>query len=54
MQYLSPTLVLLLAVVVYGEHFDPVRLLSFACIWLGLLVYSLDIWRGLRRPRAAN
>lgn len=54
LQYLSPTLVLLLAVLVYGERFDPVRLLSFACIWLGLLVYSVDIWLGLRRARSAN
>jgi chloramphenicol-sensitive protein RarD len=54
LQYLSPTLVLLLAVLVYGERFDPVRLLSFACIWLGLLVYSLDIWLRLRRTRVGN
>ncbi|TBU92899.1 EamA family transporter RarD [Phytopseudomonas dryadis] len=49
LQYVAPTLVLLLAVFVFGEHFDPSKLLSFVFIWAGLAVYSLDVWRTLRR-----
>ncbi|MBC9249004.1 chloramphenical resistance permease RarD [Pseudomonas alcaligenes] len=49
LQYLAPTLVLLQATLLFGEHFDPSKLLAFACIWAGLLVYSLDIWLSLRR-----
>ena len=49
LQYLAPTLVLLLAVLVYGEALDRSRLLAFACIWAGLLLYSLDLWRQLKR-----
>jgi chloramphenicol-sensitive protein RarD len=49
LQYLAPTLVLLLAVLVFGERLDPGRLLAFACIWSGLLVFSLDAWWSLRR-----
>ena len=49
LQYVAPTLVLLLAVFHYGEPLAPARLLAFACIWAGLLVYSLDAWRALRR-----
>lgn len=49
LQYVAPTLVLLLAVLYYGEPLAPAQLLAFACIWAGLLVYSLDIWRSLRR-----
>lgn len=52
LQYLAPTLVLLLAVFVYDEALPPARLLSFACIWLALTIYSLDIWLMLRRQRA--
>ncbi|GAB3461428.1 EamA family transporter RarD [Azotobacter salinestris] len=52
LQYLAPTLVLLLAVFVYGEPLERGRLLAFVCIWLGLAVYSLDIWRGLRQASA--
>jgi len=51
LQYLAPTLVLLLAVFVYDEPLEPARLLSFACIWLALAIYSLDIWIALRRQR---
>lgn len=49
LQYTAPTLVLLLAVWVFGERLDPARLLSFACIWAALALYSLDTWRVLRR-----
>ncbi len=49
LQYLAPTLVLLQAIFLYGEHFDPSRLLAFACIWAGLAIYSLDAWLTLRR-----
>jgi len=49
LQYLAPTLVLLQAVFLFGEHFDPSKLLAFICIWAGLLIYSLDTWWRLRR-----
>jgi chloramphenicol-sensitive protein RarD len=44
LQYIAPTLVLLLAVFTFGERLDPSTLLAFICIWAGLAVYSLDIW----------
>jgi chloramphenicol-sensitive protein RarD len=56
LQYIAPTLVLLLAVFVYGEPFDSSRLVSFVCIWIGLAVYTVDAIRTLKhsaRPRAA-
>jgi chloramphenicol-sensitive protein RarD len=49
LQYLAPTLVLLQAVLLFGEPLAPAKLLAFACIWAGLLVYSLDTWLTLRR-----
>ncbi|MBS7664268.1 EamA family transporter RarD [Pseudomonas lalucatii] len=49
LQYIAPTLVLVLAVWVFGEQFDPSRLLAFICIWAGLALYSLDAWLTLRR-----
>jgi chloramphenicol-sensitive protein RarD len=48
MQYLAPTMVLLEAVLLFGEVLDPARLAAFCCIWAGLVVYSLS----LRRPVA--
>lgn len=49
LQYLTPTLVLLQAVLLFGEALQGPQLLAFACIWLGLLVFSLDSLRLLRR-----
>lgn len=51
LQYIAPTLVLLLAVFVYGEPLEPSKLLAFLCIWIGLAIYSVDIWLGLRKRR---
>ncbi|MFL6556574.1 MAG: EamA family transporter RarD, partial [Bacillus sp. (in: firmicutes)] len=42
LQYISPTLTLLLGVFVYHEHFSKIQLLSFMFIWLALTVYSLS------------
>ncbi|WP_343578159.1 EamA family transporter RarD [Pseudomonas sp.] len=49
LQYLAPTLVLLQAIFLFGEHLDSTRLVSFGCIWLALVVYSVDIWYRLSR-----
>lgn len=49
LQYLAPTLVMLQAIFLFGEHFDPSKLLAFSFIWAGLAVYSVDIWLHLRR-----
>ncbi|MDD4084634.1 MAG: EamA family transporter RarD [Acholeplasmataceae bacterium] len=42
LQYLTPTLTLLLGVFLYGETFTASHLLSFAWIWLGLGIFSLS------------
>ena len=50
LQYISPSLQMLLGVWWYGEAFDPTRAVGFYLIWLALLVYSLDsLWNGRRR-----
>jgi chloramphenicol-sensitive protein RarD len=42
LQYIGPTLQFLVAVVVFKEHMDRVRLLSFALCWVGIAVYVAD------------
>lgn len=42
LQYLAPTGHFLLAVVAFGETFTQAHLVSFACIWAALLIYSVD------------
>ncbi|HEY3307241.1 MAG TPA: EamA family transporter RarD [Desulfuromonadaceae bacterium] len=47
MQYITPTMHFLLAVLAYKEPFDPTHLAAFVCIWTGLAIYSYDAARGL-------
>lgn len=42
LQYIGPTLQLLIGVWLYHEPFGSARLIGFALIWTGLLVYSID------------
>ncbi len=43
LQYLSPTLVMIEAVTLFGETLSPPRLAAFACIWAGLALYSWSL-----------
>lgn len=50
-QYLSPTLQFLLAVFLWGEPLGPERVVAFACIWSGLLIFAVhSLRRGAPEP----
>lgn len=49
MQYLSPTLILLTAVFIFGEEFGGARAIAFPMIWAALAVYTLGSLRKARR-----
>jgi len=51
-QYMSPTLQLVVAVLVYGEPFEAKHQISFGLIWIGLAVYVADAIRVAARRRA--
>ncbi len=53
LQYLAPTLQLIIGVWVYGEDFDGGQLVGFGLIWIALVVFSTDVVRRhlLRRVR---
>jgi len=46
MQYLAPTIVLLIAVFVFGEPFDTSRAIAFGLIWLALVIYTSSMFFG--------
>ncbi|MNT63875.1 hypothetical protein D3C72_2017230 [compost metagenome] len=50
-QYIAPSIQFLVAILVFGEHLNGLRLLSFALIWVSLMVFSYDSFR--RRGKAA-
>ena len=41
-QYISPSLQLLLGVALYGEPFTTAHVVCFSCIWVGLILFSAD------------
>ena len=51
LQYLAPSIAFVLAITVFGEALNPMRLVSFGLIWFSLLVYSVDSYVRMRnRP----
>ena len=50
LMYINPTLQFLTAVWIFGEPLRAAQLVSFALIWLGLLVYSWSAWGRYRAP----
>jgi chloramphenicol-sensitive protein RarD len=46
LQYISPSLQMLLGVWLYGETFEANRVVGFGLVWAALVVYSLEgLWR---------
>lgn len=43
LQYLAPTIMLLIGVLMYGEVFNSSYAVSFSFIWTGLAVYTLSV-----------
>ena len=52
LQYLSPTLQLLVAVLLYDEKFNFIHQISFGLIWTGLAIYVLDVIRTAAKRRS--
>ena len=50
-QYLAPTCALLLAVFLFQESVPPVRWITFALIWLALVLFTAENVRQMRRRR---
>lgn len=42
LQYIAPTMMLIIGIVVYGESFGGVEFLSFSFIWLALILFTVS------------
>ena len=51
-QYLSPTIQLLIGIFVFSEPFSAAYLISFGLVWTGLGIYTYSIIRALRLRKA--
>ncbi|TIP42965.1 MAG: EamA family transporter RarD, partial [Mesorhizobium sp.] len=53
MQYIAPTMVFLIAVLIFHEPFGTTQAIAFALIWMALAMYSWSMFRGREvRPAA--
>ena len=44
LQYIAPTISLIIALIVYNEEFGIDRLVTFGCIWVALLLFTVEAW----------
>lgn len=49
LQYISPTIALMLGIFVFGEPFDTVSLMAFSLIWIGLGFFSYSQFKLLKK-----
>lgn len=42
LQYIAPTITLIIGVVIYNEKFTHIEVLTFTCIWTALLIFTLS------------
>jgi chloramphenicol-sensitive protein RarD len=54
LQYISPSLVFLTAVFIFGEDLNVWKAASFVIIWIGLAIFSIAAIRDERSRRAAD
>jgi chloramphenicol-sensitive protein RarD len=47
-QYLSPTIQLLIGIFVFSEPFDTAYLVSFGLVWTGLGIYTYSVIRAMK------
>lgn len=52
LQYLSPSIALLLAIFVYDEPFRPSQMVTFGCIWAALVLFTATELYRMRRVKA--
>jgi chloramphenicol-sensitive protein RarD len=54
LQYISPTMIFLTAVLVFGEPFGRAERIAFPMIWAALAIYTVSLIRQARRPTPAT
>jgi chloramphenicol-sensitive protein RarD len=54
LQYIAPTLTLILGVLVYDETFTPTHLVAFSFIWFALALFSLSRVRAITARRRSK
>jgi chloramphenicol-sensitive protein RarD len=55
LQYISPTISLILGVLMYGESFTKDHVVTFACIWIAIALFTIsNIRQGINKRRLSR
>ncbi|MDU8929238.1 EamA family transporter RarD [Alisedimentitalea sp. MJ-SS2] len=54
LQYIAPTMIMLIGVFIFDEPFGRARMIAFPMIWAALVLYSIAMLRQLRRKAKAK
>ena len=54
LQYLSPSLQFLVAVLLFDESMDVIKVIAFGAVWFGLIIFTWDILNNQRLRRRNN
>ncbi len=54
LQYITPTLAFIQGVFLFNETVSTGRMLTFGCIWLALIIYTIDSWRHVRHVEPSS
>ncbi|QIZ78100.1 EamA family transporter RarD [Ferrimonas lipolytica] len=54
LQYIGPSLMLVMALTIFGEQFNPEQTVTFGCIWLALILMSAEALTKARARRKAK
>lgn len=49
-QYVTPTVIFLLGITVFGESMPALRWVGFGLVWIALVIFTADAWRRSRVP----
>lgn len=53
-QYISPTIILIIGVVLYREPFTSIELISFSIIWIAIILFSLSTFFESKKKNVKN
>lgn len=54
LQYIAPTMIFVIAVLVFDEPFDTARQIAFPLIWAALVIYSVPMVRRMRQSHTTG
>ena len=54
LQYISPTISLILGVLMYGESFTKDHVVTFACIWIAIAIFTISNIRQMIKKRKVS